>query len=235
MIDETEVNTQITDTVQEAQLEPQPAPKPESPAEINLRALANAKLKVEKERDEALRYARELEQRYAPKPVAEEDNEIKLGDDELAEGKHLSKMGRKVKRLEEELNQYKKQSYEQTAEMKLKAQFPDFDKVVNSDTVRALQEQEPELYDTIKSSPDLYKQAVAAYKMIKKNGIYQDTTYDAEKEIAQRNANKPRPLASVSPQQGDSPLSHANAFANGLTDSLKDQLRKEMFEAMKNR
>lgn len=35
----------------------------------------------------------------------------------------------------------------------------------------------------------------------------------------------------LSPQQGDSPLSKANAFANGLTEDLKKQLQKEMFEA----
>ncbi len=47
----------------------------------------------------------------------------------------------------------------------------------------------------------------------------------------QKNASKPKPLASVNPQQGDSPLSRANAFANGLTEELKDQLRKEMSES----
>ena len=39
----------------------------------------------------------------------------------------------------------------------------------------------------------------------------------------------------MSPQQGDSPLSRANAFANGLTPELRVQLIKEMEEARKNR
>ena len=59
--------------------------------------------------------------------------------------------------------------------------------------------------------------------------------YKTDRELAQKNASKPKPLASVSPQQGDSPLSRANAFANGLTNELKAQLRKEMEEARKNR
>jgi hypothetical protein len=57
----------------------------------------------------------------------------------------------------------------------------------------------------------------------------------ADRAAAQKNASKPKPLASVSPQQGDSPLSRANAFANGLTPELQKQLRQEMEEARKNR
>jgi hypothetical protein len=56
----------------------------------------------------------------------------------------------------------------------------------------------------------------------------------ADKLRAQKNAAKPKPLASVNPQQGDSPLSKANAFANGLTDDLKKQLRKEMEDARRS-
>ena len=62
-------------------------------------------------------------------------------------------------------------------------------------------------------------------------GIYREDNYSKDRDKAQSNASKPKPLASVSPQQGDSPLSRANAFANGLTDELKSQLRKEMEQA----
>jgi hypothetical protein len=54
--------------------------------------------------------------------------------------------------------------------------------------------------------------------------------------IAHKNASKPKPLASVSPQQADSPLSKANAFANmPLSKEVKNQLHKEMIAAMKGR
>ena len=56
---------------------------------------------------------------------------------------------------------------------------------------------------------------------------------EADKRKAQENSAKPRPMASVSPQQGESPLSHANAFANGLTPELQKQLWKEMQDAKK--
>lgn len=228
-----EVNQEVTESVTEQQTK-----QVEDHQAKNFRALQESKSKAERERDEAVRYVLELEQKYKPQvqQTQPEDEDIGLRDDELAEGKHLSKFGRKIKRLEEELNQYKKQTTEQTAEMKLKSQYPDFDKVVNSDTIRSLQEQEPELYDTIKSSNDLYKQAVAAYKLIKKNGIYQEPDmYDHDKQLAQRNSNKPKPSTTLSPQQGDSPLSRANAFAQGLTPELQKQLLKEMEEARRNR
>ena len=49
-----------------------------------------------------------------------------------------------------------------------------------------------------------------------------------DKEKVKTNIYKPHPAASLSPQPGDNPLTRANAFADGLTDQLKEQLRKEM-------
>jgi hypothetical protein len=143
-------------------------------------------------------------------------------------------MGRKIKALEQKIQGYQQQSAESTVEAKLKYQYPDFDKIVSADNIRQLSSSYPELAATINSSSDLYSKAVSAYTLIKKLGIAPaEDMYSQEREVAQRNAAKPRPLASVSPQQGDSPLSHANAFANGLTPELRKQLHKEMVEAMK--
>ena len=69
--------------------------------------------------------------------------------------------------------------------------------------------------------------------MLKKFGVYQETGISPEKELSQKNLAKPRPVASVSPQQGDSPLSRANAFANGLTKEVKDQMWKDTQNARK--
>jgi hypothetical protein len=93
----------------------------------------------------------------------------------------------------------------------------------------------PEVAATINSSSDLYNQASSAYTLIKKLGIHNPDAYKAEKAIVQENAAKPRPTASLSPQTGDSPLSNANAFANGLTDDVKKQLYREMLDSMKNK
>ncbi len=203
----------------------------EDNAAINHRRLREKAERAERERDEANRKLQELEARAAQSSQVD-DEEIRLSPDDLAEGKHISKVTQKIKRLENELKQYRQQSSVDSAEARLKAQYVDFDKVVSRENIEALRESYPELATSIHSTPDIYARAVSAYTMIKKMGIYQDTQqYDADRELAQRNAAKPKPTASISPQQGDSPLSKANAFANGLTKELKAQLIKEMAES----
>ena len=116
--------------------------------------------------------------------------------------------------------------------MRLKTQYPDFDNIVSRENLESLRLAYPEIAQTINSSSDLYSQAVSAYTMIKKLGIGVEDSFIEEKAAIQRNAAKPKPLASINPQQGDSPLSKANAFATSgkLTDELKAQMLKEMNE-----
>lgn len=221
-----------------------PQPEPESDAKKSFRELSAAKRKAERERDEYLRRLEEMETRAhrqqatTPKEQAEEDEEFHLGADDIAEGKHIAKVDnraqKKIRALEERLSKYETKTNEERAEAALRSKFPDFDKVVSMDNVALLSEAYPELARTIQSNNDLYTKAVSAYTMIKKFGIYQESPFTSEKALAMKNVAKPRPLTSVSPQQGDSPLGRANAFANGLTDDLKTQLLKEMQASRKS-
>jgi hypothetical protein len=187
-----------------------------------------------RERDELLSIVKEFKQQNAPsQPSEPEDYDLNLKPDDLAEGKHLTKVQKEIKKLKDELNTYKKQSYESIVEAKLKSNYNDFDKVVNPDTIRSLSSIYPELAATLNSSADLYNKAVSAYTMIKKLGIYQEDIYMADKKKVQENAAKPKTLSSISPQQAESPLSKVNAFANGLTPELQKQLRREMEDARK--
>ena len=199
-----------------------------------LRQKASQFDRVARERDEMMRRVQELESRSAPQqpqvPQAQEEDDV-LGNDDLVEGKHLSKMGRKIKGLEEKLRQYEQKSSMSNTEMRLRSEYPDFDKVVCAENLNSLREQEPYLAESIGNDPDIYRKAVSAYKLIKKMGVYVEDTYQHEKALVQKNAAKPKSLASISPQQGESPLSRANVFANGLTDDLKKQLFEEMRKA----
>lgn len=231
----------------EAEPEVEQAAAPESVptetiAQKSFREVREAKLKAERERDDYMRRLAELEARQTQKQTApvEEDEEFSLGDDDLAEGKHLSKVAKNIKKvkreLEEtrrELQQYRKQTSEQTVESKLKQQYPDFDKVLSADNIAILNEAYPELARSIHATDDLHTKAVSAYQLIKKFGIYQEQPFKSEKAIALKNSAKPRPLTSIAPQEGDSPLSRANAFAEGLTPELKDQLWREMNQTRK--
>lgn len=230
---------EITPPIEMPPLPPEPEPAQEDEPEVpvakaedskerNYRELRLAKEAAEKERDEMRRVLQEMKE--AQKAPASDEPE--LHPDDIPEWRHVQKH---IKNLENKLSHYEKQSVEQNAQARLRAQYPDFDAVVTADHIEALRSKYPELATTIGSTQDLYSKAVSAYTMIKRLGIIPDETFNPDKEKALKNAQKPRPLASVSPQQGESPLSRANAFAEGLTDELREQLRKEMLEAIKYR
>lgn len=195
----------------------------ESNAERNFAALRKAKEAAERERDAYYQRLREVEEtkKQSKEPKKESPD---LGDDDLAEGRHL-------KALREELQQYKNQIMESTVEAKLKSQYPDFDRVVTKDAIERLRTAYPELASTIHSSTDLYSKGASAYTLIKQFGL--DGGYDTAKETVAKNIGKPKSAQSASPQSGNSPLSQAHDFANGLTDDLKQRLYREMLEAQK--
>lgn len=229
-----EVEEEYEEEVQEVVAAPQ-----ESSQQMNFRMIRERAERAERERDEAMKYAMSFNQ---PKPQTkqaepEEDySDIGLDDDGLAEGKHLKKVLKEMRELKKEMQTYKMQSTNDAVELKLKSHYPDLDQVITSENLQAVRAMNPDLADMINQTPDLYKRAKLAYDMVKQLGIYKDRSYSQDKAIAQKNAAKPRPLASVSPQQGDTPLSKANAFANGeLSKDIKQQHYKEMLAAMKGR
>ena len=230
-----EVDTPISETEptrEQAQLKPAPATPTQN--ELNIKALRDKTERIERERDELTRRLQDLETRNNPKPIEEEDYSLNIGETDLAEGRHLSKLQKQMRRQQEELTKAQAQMQSMFIETRLKTEHPDIDKIVTSDNLKSLSEMYPEVASMLNSSTDYYSKAKSAYTMIKKFGIHVEDTFASERELAQKNAHKPRPLASVSPQQADSPLSRANAFANGLTPELKVQLLKEMDEAAKN-
>jgi len=187
--------------------------------------------RAERERDELLRRLQETERlkQQHQQPV---EDEVHLNPDDLVEWKHVDS---KIRKLENQLRAQQQQQALAAAEMRLKAQFPDIDQVVSAENVQKLSLLYPEFAEILNESGDLYKKAASAYKMIKNLGIMPNTQpVYKERELARANVVKPRPMASISPQQGDSPMSHANAFANGLTPDLQAQLLKEMRDAQKN-
>jgi len=229
---ETDETTQSIEQNTESPLEPQQGAQVERAQAEHFRRLRESKDRVERERDDAMRRLAELE--AANKPAQEEeDYEVNLAPDDLAEGKHLTKFTKKINKLEKQLEKYQQQSSASSIEAKLKIEFPDFDKIVSKGNVDSLRLAYPEIARTLNESTDLYSKAVSAYTMIKKFGIHTEDTYQSDRARVVSNSAKPRPLTSVSPQQGNSPLSKANAFAGGLTPDLKKQLYREMIESTK--
>lgn len=196
-------------------------------AERNFNSLRREKRRMANELEDTKRRLAEYEAVHNENEQ-EEEEDIDIGDDDITEGKHLKKVLKKQKKLEAELRELRQKSAEDTVENRIRNKYADYDAVVNTDTLAALAEEDPELIYTIQSSPDVYNKAILAYKEIKRRGIITDKNYDSDKKRAQTNATKPRPVVSASPSKGQSPLSHANAFAEELTPELKSKLWKEM-------
>ena len=211
----------------------------------SFKSLREAKERAERERDAFLAQMLEMQQRSHKQVVQEpeqqvyeeEDIDFNLDEDALVEGKYVKKVVNEIKNLKSQLKNYQNKSNETAMEAKIKANYPDFERVVSKENVERLNAQFPEIAQSLRDTQDIYSKAASAYTVIKKFGIYQDAQqapYENERAKAVINSNKPRPLASVSPQQGDSPLSKANAFANGMTKDLQKQLLAEMYASRKN-
>jgi len=207
----------------------------ESNADRNFRALREKAERIERENNEMARQIASYQQQSQQRPQEEPEIEDNLAPDALIEKRHLSRYDKKLQKLEAQLKAYQEQSITLSAEAQLKAKYNDFDTIVNKDNLEMLKLTYPELAQTIYNNPDLYTKGASAYTIIKQMGIAPGTSTDLDKERAERNLAKPRPVASVAASQGnDSPLQRANAFANGLTEDLKKQLHQEMIEAMRN-
>ena len=212
--------------------------KQSSDLENNMTELRRQRWKAERERDEYLHRLTQLEQQaqrsQSHQSNAQNSDDPALNPDDLVEWKHVQKY---IKKLEDKIDNYHTTTSAISVEAKLKSQYPDFDKIVTPENVEALRNSHPEIAATLTEGKDLYNKAASAYTLIKKLGIHKDMpAVDPENmNRAKQNAAKPRPLTSVSPQQGDTPLSRANAFANGMTDELRKQLIKEMNDARAQR
>ena len=229
---------------QEAQVAqgPKVSGNPGKTKEENFRAIREAKERAERERDilldkmiEMQKSQKSNQQQQEPQQEESDDFDFSVEDDALLEGKHAKKIVAQMKKMQEKLKNYQDYSYQSSVEAKIKSQFPDFEDVVSEENVSVLNQDFPELAASLRDTSDIYNKAAAAYKVIKGMGIYKDRNeFMKDRDKAVKNSQKPRPVASVNPQQGDSPLSKANAFANGLTPELQKQLREEMYRARKN-
>jgi hypothetical protein len=210
----------------------------------NLKAIRDRALaadKLERERDEARRELAQYKsaprqdapRQDSPSIVPDEDYMAGIGNDDLFEGKHAKAMQKQTQKqineLREELKQARQQQEASSVEMRLKSEYPDINSVISEENIKTLKLVDPELAEYLAEDTNFYRQAVAAYKAIKKHGIVEtNATYAADIARAHENAKKPKSMASVSPQQGNTPLSQANRFANGMSNDMKNQVYKEM-------
>lgn len=189
----------------------------------------------QKELERELKMQRDMNERMlqmmpqqAPKQEVDELDAI--GDEEfIPKGKVNKLVEKKAARIAEDIAKKEAeklfQQHHQAQFMdRLKRQYSDFDDVVNAETLALLEEQEPELANTIAESKDPYKMGVQSYKFIKALNLASKTpevrrAKEVEKKL-EKNAQTVQ-----SPQAYDKrPM--AQAFR--LTETEKAKLYEEM-------
>lgn len=203
-----------------------PETQTQSDKEYNFNQLRKSKELLENRVGELEDYLKRIDvtQQQAPRaPNAQQ--EFELGDDDLAEGKHLKKVYQELQTLRNQITDEKNAAIPE----RLKTKFEDFDEVVSKKNIEKLKQREPELYASITSGTDLYRTGVSAYKALKGLGIVEDN-FTNQKDQVQSNHNRPLSTQAI---KGHGALSEKNVFAGGLTPELKKQLQKEMVEAAK--
>lgn len=206
-----------TEEIEETEETEEPeAPEPPEPVmterQFNIREMRKAKESAERETAKVRQKLAKLE---AQIPKEEEYN---IAEDDFVEGKHFTKMQNRMNRLEAENQRMSDHSA-------LNAQFPDYNSVVTEEAIERLAREDPDMAETLSAAGQgkgWRRAAASTYRQIKKMNVA--NSYTREKSVASRNAAKPRSLSTVSPQQGTSPISRANEFAEVFDEAAKERL-----------
>lgn len=204
----------------------------EDAQEKNWRELNRVKKELErKARMQEDLIERLMQQQQQPAPVIKNQEIDELDaipdDDHLMKGQQKKLVRKEVeplqRRIDELESRLQKQSQVDRFES-LKRKFPDFEDVVNPETTALLEEQEPELAQTIIEMKDPYKIGMQTYKYIKALNIEgQVPKARRSKEIDKKLESNAKTMQS--PQAFDKrPM--AQAFK--LTEQEKNKLYEEM-------
>lgn len=204
----------------------------EIPQDKNWRELNRAKKELERKtkmQEEFIEKLMQNQQQFQAAPVKQEVDEL----DAIADDDHLLK-GQSKKLVRKEVEPLQKRIDDLEAKLQKKTQFDryeslkrkysDFDEVVNSETMALLEEQEPELAQTIVDLKDPYKIGMQTYKYIKALNLSEKVPQARRsKEIDKKLENNKKTVES--PQAFDKrPM--AQAFK--MTDAEKTKLYEEM-------
>lgn len=239
MSDELENVLEVTpeqQTVQEQPQEQKTEQKIEKAQDDNWRQMRHRLGEIERENQELKQYLSSINKQSEQ---LEQEDYLDIKDDDFVEGKHVKKYVKSIQRDLQEtkkaLQEFNRQSAETTAEIRLKTQFSDFDSVVTKENIQALASSKPSLYRSIMANPDLYDRGFSAYEMIKNSGVIQDKYLDVDKRI-EDNKNKPKSASVMNAQASESPLSRTGDYDRRvLTEERKEQLRRQVEEAKRNR
>ena len=206
--------------------------KKESQKEFNMRMMREQKEAAErklKEMENAYnqRQQWEAQQHYKQQynqPQKQIQDEITIADEELIDGRQLKKiLAQAEQRNNERIQRIAEEAAANAAATRLKTQFSDFDRVVNTDAIKDLATIYPEEYQAALATKDVYAAGKTMYNMIKNFGILdmhdapvvqqkQNTYQDQDRRI-QNNLVKPRTAARVGMQADGSTLGQLGDYS----------------------
>lgn len=143
----------------------------------------------------------------AQNPQPKEVDELDAIDDDeyLSKGKVKQLVEKRAQKIAEdavkrETEKFLQQQQQSQFMDRLKRQYPDFEDVVNAETLSLLEEKEPELAATISESKDPYKIGIQAYKYIKAYNIAGDAPQarrakEVERKLEENAKTVPSPQA----------------------------------------
>lgn len=190
-------------------------------SEYNFRELRSQSDALKRVVDEQQQRIRELEYGSAKPESPQDDIDLdKLDGDDFLTVKQAQKLA--LRQAEELL---RKRDFDQL-EDRVRMKFKDYDDVVSEENVKKLVEDDDELADTLRHSPNPY---TAAYKLIKKSHFFKEAEdgkkYKDEVNSLKKNAQKPGSSNSVAAK----PLAQANAYASRGGPEM-NELYREMTE-----
>ena len=237
-----ENNTEMVKTdSEETQAAPVQASEPERISAKHFKRANQEKELLKRQNEELMRQLeaqRDLSQRYAQQtsnpinPDLPPDDFI-IDENNFAEGKDLKRIVNEMRQLKQEMHQYKQKTALEVTESRLNSEYPDFNKVFTDDNIELFKAEHPDIAESLlNSNAEPYKVAKSVYKAMKQFGIVSEEPtrkVTQDRERVQANLSKPRPVASVTARQGNSPLSKAGEYADDeLTEERKAVLRAEV-------
>jgi len=160
----------IETTEEHVEAEPQVNTQVDGRQEINFKAMRQRQKELEAEnrrKDEMIERLVSLtsspKTSIAEEPEESEDEFATYGKAKKAASKVVAPFEKRLKDLESNIAVQKQMALMND----LRRKYPDFEDIVNNDSLSLLEEQEPELATSIAETKDPYKMAIQSYKYIK--------------------------------------------------------------------
>jgi hypothetical protein len=140
--------------------------------------------------------------------------------------KGFKKLEEKFDRRVQEIERRYEEKHKNALFSDLKREFPDFDDIVNPETLTLLEETNPRLANTIASSKDPYSIAVQSYEYIKAKGL--SNKVSPSKRAQEVETKLEQNKKTVQSPQAFEKRPMAAAFK--MTEDMKKELQREMYQ-----